>query len=141
MLRTRISRIAATAENSAREFMMVRQNPELLAELPVQSEALCLYAIHNRSVFRHHPWYDIRTSNRTPAIELLTAATAPRVTLTEIMAHKKPLPETTVAAVFANRLGLYDKIPEMYKTHGIQQMYNELCELERKAYRWGLGVH
>jgi hypothetical protein len=129
-----------TLVNTAQELQTIRCNPEALRDLKIQNESLCVYALANKGLFSTHPWQHIQEKSRTPAIQMLTACSAPHYILDDIMKYHKPLPEVTVSAMIIRKPSIYYEIPDIYKTFGIRQLFTDICRNEFKRYHWGFGT-
>lgn len=125
--------------NTVSEFRRVQSDPLQIKELPIQSETLCLYAIQTRSRFQSHPWKSINPCNRTSAVQLLTAVTAPQLIVEDVMLKGGLVSEIVIAAVVTTSPKLYADIPEIYKTTEIHKLYSDITKHETTKYRWGLG--
>lgn len=124
---------------SVTDFMAVHRDTRALQDVQSQNEPLCLYAILKHGFLAPHPWQDIKESSRTPAVQLLTATTAPRLFVTYLSDTGKLVPETTIAAMLATDLTVWGDLPEPYKTPGLRELYQKLTVVDTK-YHWGLGT-
>lgn len=122
--------------NTFTDFMAVHRNPQNLSQLPVQNESLCLYAIYNHGLLSEHPWESIRSSNRTPAVQLLTAVTSPHLIVRDILKRGVPVPDTTLSAVVARDPCLYPLIPDLYKTDNFEELYRQVSLTKPELNLW-----